>query len=124
MAKTLSSKAWARYVRAAKESSYASIFKAYGKPSHDKIMAWRNLSSKYAYARIVSRNTFNFTVFRRVHVAGVVMYNIVTRDNCYSISRLDLMEALKKENEKELILYIIDVESICRPLDVALGFRN
>lgn len=124
MAKTLSSKAWAHYVCAAKERGYASIFEAYGKPSHDKIMAWRKLSSNHAYARIVARNTFNFTVFRRMHVAGAVMYSIITRDNCYSISRLDLMEALKKEDEKELILYVIDIESLCRPLDIALGFRN
>jgi hypothetical protein len=124
MAKTLSSKAWAHYVRAAKENGYASIFEAYGRPSHDKIMAWRNLSNKCSYARIVSKSTFNFTVLRRVHVSGVVMYNIVTRDNSYTISRLDLLEALNKEHEKELILYIIDVEKISQPLDEAFGFRN
>lgn len=118
MAKTLSSKSWARYVRAAKEQGYASIFEAYGKPSHDKIMAWHKLSNKSSYARIVSRNTFNFTVFRREHDATGTTYIINTKDSSYSISRLELMEALKK-HDKELILYIIDVEASCRPLDVA-----
>lgn len=118
MSKTLSSKAWARYVRAAKERGYASIFQAYEKPSHDKIMAWRELTNTSAYARIVSKNTFGFTVLRRVHDATGTRYVIDTKDNRYSISRLELMEMLKKEGAKDLILYIIDVEAICRPLDV------
>lgn len=118
MAKTLSSKAWARYVRAAKEQGRASIFEAYGKPSHDKIMAWRELTDTCVYARIVSRNTFNFTMLRRVRAEGTTKYVIDTHNSRYTISRLDLLEALNKEHEKELILYIIDVEKICQPLDV------
>lgn len=121
MAKTLSSKQWAHYVRAAKENGYASIFEAYGKPSHDKVQSWRKLIETCVYAKIVSKNTFNFTVLRREHDASSTRYVIDTRDNHYSISRLDLLEALKKEGEKDLILYIIDVEAICRPLDVVFN---